>query len=231
MQGKPHYVRDQAVLPTRWSPARRLVVATMGGILALRGLAQRGMRGWVSGTVGLALLQRALKQPAPHSFSAGDEHERGVDLQKTINIDAPLERVFPLLADPLNFPRFMSHVHEVKRMDDGAYRWTVAGPGGTKAHWDTEVTKRKDYELLEWKTRRGATVDHAGVVRLDPTPRGGTRVHIRMSYRPPLGIVGLSLGELFSLYPKHTLDQDLARFKSLLEEGKTTVRHHKVRLA
>jgi uncharacterized membrane protein len=230
MMGRPHAVHDRVLVEPRWTPASRLGVAAAGALLALYGLKRRGLTGFGFGMVGLSMVAKGLKKPPGHNFAADSEFERGVDLQKTINIDAPLDRVFKMLSNPGNFPRFMSHVQEVKQLEDGGHRWTVSGPGGALAHWDADVTRSIDNELLEWKTRPGAVVDHAGIVRFDPTPYGGSRVHIRLSYRPPLGKLGASLGELFNLYPKHMLDDDLARFKSLMEQGKTSAHHHRVRL-
>ncbi len=229
LQGKVRAEQPRLRLEPSWTPATRLGIAAAGGLLALYGTSRRGLAGIGLTTIGLSVLGRSLRRQ-PHSFAADDRLERGVDLQKTINIDAPLERVFKLLARPENFPLFMQHVREVKKLDGSGYRWTVLGPGGALAHWDTEITRLIDNELLEWKTLPGSAVEHAGLLRVDPTPYGGTRVHIRVSYRPPLGAVGGSLGEFFSLYPKHLLDDDLRRFKSLLETGKTTVHHHRVRL-
>jgi uncharacterized membrane protein len=231
MHGKPHRIADQALLAPRWSPAARLGTAAAGGLLAFYGLRRRSLTGLGMAAAGLGVMARSLQKPPSRSFATGDHMGRGVDLQKTITVDAPPERVFRMLAGFENLPLFMSHIQEVKKLEDGAYRWTVTGPGGAKGHWDAEIVKSVENEVLEWKTRPGTMVEHAGVVRLDPTPYGGTRVHIRLSYRPPFGRVGIGLADLFNLYPKHMLDKDLACFKSLLEQGKTTAHHHKVRLS
>lgn len=236
LQGKPRTITEHSLLEPRWTPAARLGVAAAGSFLAVYGTARRGLTGTAYGLIGLGMIARALK-PAVRGQGVG-ELAMGVNLQKTINIDAPLERVFKMLANPENFPRFMSHVQAVKKLhnDDETgeakvYRWTVIGPAGSIAHWDAELMKVVDNELLEWKTRPGSEIEHAGVARVDPTPYGGTRLHVRLSYRPPFGAVGLTLGQLFSLYPKHMLDEDLLRLKSLLEQGKTTAHHEKVRLS
>ncbi len=231
MQGKPNRVSEPAPILPRWSPAARLGTAAAGGWLALYGLQRRSFTGLGLAAVGLSVAARSLKKPPSHSFAAGNQFERGVDLQKTITIDAPADRVYRMLSDFENFPLFMSHVHEVKKVEDSLYRWTIVGPGGATGHWDAEIVRNVADQLLEWKTRPGAIVDHAGIVRLDPTPFGATRMHIRMSYRPPLGRFGIGMGDLFNLYPKRMLDKDLACFKSLLEHGKTTAHHHKVRLS
>jgi uncharacterized membrane protein len=230
LQGKPHLPRERAAAPWRWTPAARLTAAAAGSFLSIYGMARRGVIGMGCGLLGTAVAVRALKRPPDHSFASRDVLECGVDLQKTITIDVPLERVFRMLANPENFPQFMSHVVEVKKADERLYRWKVSGPAGAVVHWETEVTELVENTLLAWKTRPGSEVEHAGVIRFDPTAYGGTRVHVRLSFRPPLGRFGMAVGELFRWYPKHMLDQDLARFKSLLEQGKTTAHHEKVRL-
>ena len=43
-----------------------------------------------------------------------------------------------------------------------------------------------------------------------------------MTYNPPAGAIGHALAALFGADPKRTMDEDLARLKSLFEHGKTT---------
>jgi uncharacterized membrane protein len=228
LQGKPHLIH-QGMEP-KWTPAMRLGAAAGGSFLAVYGAARRGLFGLGCSLAGVTMVARALKRPMHYGAWPEEVIPHGVHLQKTINIDAPLERVFNMLSNPEIFSRIMSHVDSVKKVEENVYRWNLTGPAGATAHWDAEITRLIDKELLEWKTRPGSMVQHAGVVRFDPTPYGGTRIHLRLSYRPPLGAVGEALGELFSLYPKHALDEDMARFKSLLEEGKTHAHHERVRL-
>jgi uncharacterized membrane protein len=47
-------------------------------------------------------------------------------------------------------------------------------------------------------------------------------IHLR--YEPPLGDLGHAMAKLFGADPKHDLDDDLNRLKSLLERGKATGR-------
>ena len=122
-----------------------------------------------------------------------------------------------------NFPRFMAHVRDVRRMGVNRVRWTVAGPGGVPTEWETIETRHIPNETIAWKTVEGAPVAHAGIVRFDQYP-DATRVHIRMTYNPPGGAVGHAVASLLGSDPKRAMDEDLARFKSLLEEGKASAR-------
>jgi uncharacterized membrane protein len=65
---------------------------------------------------------------------------RAIDVQKTINLNAPVERVFRLWTNYQNFPHFMSDVRDVKDLGDGRSHWTVAGPAGTSVEWDAVIT-------------------------------------------------------------------------------------------
>jgi len=58
-------------------------------------------------------------------------------------------------------------------------------------------------------------------VQFEPTSTGGTRINIRMRYRPPADAVGHAAARLFGRDPRHQIDEDLLRFKSMMEAGRT----------
>lgn len=136
-------------------------------------------------------------------------------------IDLPVEDVFAFWCDYENFPRFLSNVREVTRTRvDGQSHWTVAGPGGISVEFDATITDFVPNELLAWRTVEGSLVQHAGVIRFEATVGGGTRLHIRMSYTPPLGAVGHGIASVLGDDLKSKLDEDLVRMKTLLETGR-----------
>ena len=61
-----------------------------------------------------------------------------------------------------------------------------------------------------------------GAVHFRPARNGGTEIEVRLLYAPPGGAIGHAVAMLFGVDPKHSMDDDLVRLKSLLEEGKTT---------
>jgi uncharacterized membrane protein len=96
------------------------------------------------------------------------------------------------------------------------------GPGGVvELDWVAEVTSREENRLLAWKSLPGSTIANAGRVRFEPLEDGATRIHVEMRYKPPGGAVGHAVAKLFGSDPKHAMDEDLVRLKSLVEEGKT----------
>jgi uncharacterized membrane protein len=150
---------------------------------------------------------------------AGLEGYRGIEIQKSINIEAPPEQVFTYLANYENFPRFMRNVISVDTYPDGRSRWKVAGPGGTTVEWDAITTRLDFNERIEWSTVQGSAVEHVGRIRLE-CYANGTRVHVQMTYNPPAGVVGHAIAKTFGADPKNELDQDLMRLKITLETGK-----------
>lgn len=140
-----------------------------------------------------------------------------ITLEKDIVISAPIERVYGIWSNLEHFPKFMSHVHEVREIGDGRSHWVVDGPGGVPIEWDAVLTRVVPLQIIAWKTEEGSLIQHSGIVRFDPTDGGGTRVEVRLSYNPGLGGLGHAVAWLFRGDPKAQMDDDLMRMKSFME--------------
>jgi uncharacterized membrane protein len=151
-------------------------------------------------------------------------------VQKTVNVAAPLEEVWGLWSDFTSFPRFMTHLREVRITGPGRSHWVATGPLGTPVEWDAEITDWSERERIAWQSVEGSEVETAGEVRFARRPDGGTRVDVRMSCAPPAGVIGQALATFFGSHPKRQVDDDLLRFKSLLETGRTRAGSNRVRL-
>jgi uncharacterized membrane protein len=219
-------------MQAHWSPSARLVAGVTGAGLVLYGRTRSGMLGTLIGGIGAALLARAAFNVELRRLFGGAGERGAITVQKTIDVTAPVDEVFDLWSRYENFPRFMSHVREVRRLSDDRSQWVVSGPAGVPVTWQTVETHRVPNELIAWRTEPqggGDTVTHAGTVRFQPTAYGGTRLHITMSYTPVGGAIGHGMAALLGADPKHAMDEDLVRFKSLFEHGKTTAREGTVR--
>lgn len=225
LQGGRAWGRSQAgrpeLLQEHWAPAVRLAVASAGSGLVVYGFKRRrSPLGWIPGVAGVVIASRAVTNlPLRRLFGLGTGR-RAVDIQKTIHVEAPVEEVFRFWSEYENFPRFMSRVQEVRKLQDERSFWRVAGPGGSTVEWEAVTTSYTPNEVIAWRTEPGASVQHAGIVRFEPTEDGGTRVHLRMSYNPPAGAVGHAVASVLGADAKSSLDADLLRMKTLLETGK-----------
>ena len=133
-------------------------------------------------------------------------------------VNAPVEQVFSFWSDYQNFPHFMRHVRHV-RVQGEESSWIVDGPAGVPVEWRSRVTHRIPDSLVAWHSTAESAVKHEGSVRFDHNGNGGTRVTVRICYRPPAGALGHALATVFGTDPKTEMDDDLMRMKSMIETG------------
>jgi uncharacterized membrane protein len=140
-----------------------------------------------------------------------------IEIRHSVDIDAPVERVFEFWSRFENLPQFMSHVREVRSLGSGRTHWVVSGPAGTPVEWDAMTTRFEANRTLAWRTVEGALVEHTGSVRFS-RHANRTRLHVTMSYRPLGGMLSHGLASLLGADPKSVMAEDLARFKALMEK-------------
>ncbi len=155
---------------------------------------------------------------------------RTIDVQKTMDVAAPLDEVWALWSDFARFPRFMTHLRDVTVTGPDMSHWVATGPLGTAVEWDAEITDWRERERIAWRSVEGSQVETAGEVRFRRRGDGGTRIEVRLSCAPPAGALGEAVAAFFGSHPKRQIDDDLVRLKSLLESGQTKAGPGRVRL-
>jgi uncharacterized membrane protein len=230
LQGEPRRRPEERfeLMQSNWSPAARALVGAAGTTMAFYGLGRWDWRGAGMGVLGAAAIARSLSNKEFKRLTGVRAGRRAVDIQKTLTIDCPVERVFEFWANYENFPKFMSHLREVRDLGSGRSHWVAVGPARIPVEWDAEITDLRPNETLAWRSVPGSRIENAGTVRFQSNPDGSTQLSIRISYNPPAGAVGHGIARMFGAYPEHALNEDLARLKSLLEVGKTSVKGHTV---
>jgi uncharacterized membrane protein len=204
-----------------WTPALRIAAGACGGALMSYGIHKNGPVGATGGFLGAALLGRAIWNRGFGDIVGIGDGARAIEFEKAIHIQAPVAEVFAFWSDCGRLSSFMSHLKEVRDLGQGRSHWVAEGPGGIPISWDAEVTNYIPNKLLAWRSMPGSTIETEGIVRFDENSHGGTRVGIRMSYKPPAGIIGHYVASLFGADPKSEMDDDMVRLKSLIEFGKT----------
>lgn len=149
----------------------------------------------------------------------GREGKDTVDVHKSIDIDAPVERVFQAFSNFENFPRFMRNIREVRETSRDRLHWKAAGPLGSTVEWDASVTELVPNEVISWKSEPGSQIEQTGAVFFRENPDGTSRVDVRFSYRPPGGGLGHAIASLFGANPESHLEEDLKRVKEYIETG------------
>lgn len=212
-------------LQNNWAPAPRVLAGTIGlGLIAsCFGESRTNAATAALGLAGAAILIRAAtNRPMTQLFGLSRDEEQGFLIQKTMDVYAEADEVYTAWRALENFPKFMTHIREINRIDERRYKWTVEGPGGVPVTWESEITADVPNELIAWRTVPDSAVYSSGTVQFEPSSAGGTRIHVRMCYRPPGNAVGHAAAVVFGKDPRKQIDDDLMRFKSVLEMGRTT---------
>ena len=215
--GEPRTGQRFELLQENWSPAARVIVGGAGAAMMIAATQARGAMSAVLGLAGGALVARAATNRDFASLVGLGP--RGITVQKTIHVAAPVERVFEFWTDYQNFPRFMHNVRDVRPLAENRSHWVVAGPAGVPVQWTAEVTRVIAGELIEWRSVSDSDVRHSGAVRFQQNGDGGTRLSVELSYVPPAGAFGHAVATMFGADPKSEMDADLLRMKSMIETG------------
>ena len=208
-------------LQHNWSPAARFVAGLGGASLLTWGLTHRGVAGVGPVFLGSLLTLRSITNIELKRLTGLGGERLAIEVHKNIIVHAPVEEVFGFWRAMENFPRFMSHVEDVRTSGEDRSHWRVKGPAGTVFEWDAIVTRLIPHQVLAWKSVEGSTVENAGIIHFGPSHDGrSTRLDIRMSYKPPAGALGHAFARLLGADPRKQMDDDLTQLKSLIETGK-----------
>lgn len=190
------------------------------GALSVVGLVRRSPVAALLGLGALAVLLRSDRGrnlvDALRARGAGSASR--VEVESTVHIDAAPKEVYDAWSDVENFPRFMSHVTEVRDLGHRRSHWAVRGPGGLEYAWNAVMTEQSRPDRLAWRSEPGSEIEQEGTVSFEPS-RGGTLVTVRMSYAPPAGVLGHGIARMLGADPQRQMDDDLGRMKAFIERG------------
>jgi uncharacterized membrane protein len=148
---------------------------------------------------------------------------QGIKVDRSIVVDRSPQEVYSFWRRLENLPRFMDHLESVTVLDENRSHWIAKAPAGTKVEWDATIHNEIENELIAWRSLPGADVDNAGSVHFTPLA-GGTEVRVVLSYDPPAGKVGATVAKLLGEEPSQQVEEDLRRFKQVIEAVETPSR-------
>jgi uncharacterized membrane protein len=143
-----------------------------------------------------------------------------VQVKKSITINRSPEELYQFWHEFQNLPHFMNDLESVQITGEKRSHWVAKGPAGKRIKWDAEITEDRPNELIAWRSLEGSQVENSGSVRFEPA-RGkpGTVVRVEIEYRPPAGLLGVTVAKLLGAEPKQQLHENLHRFRQLMETG------------
>lgn len=154
------------------------------------------------------------------SRTIGKENATPMELTSTTTVNRPPEEVYDFWRQLDRLPTFMAHLEEMRMTGGGRSHWRASAPFGRTVEWDAETTDDVPGQRIAWRSLDGADVANSGEVRFVPAPGGhGTEVHVKMRYDMPGGALGKAVAKYFGEEPSQQLDDDLRRFKQVMETG------------
>jgi len=118
----------------------------------------------------------------------------------------------------------MSHLKSVTQTDNSRSHWVAKAPLGFKVEWDAEIITESVNELIGWRSLDGSDIDTAGSVHFNKVGNG-TEVRVAIKVDVPAVQLGTTLAKVFGASPERQLEQDLQRFKQLMEGNSSNQGH------
>lgn len=163
----------------------------------------------------------ALDLMCAKQLSTGNQ---GIHAKTSCIVNRSPDEVYRFWRNFENLPRFMRHLQSVSDLGDGRSRWKTTGPAGMEVEWEATIVADVPGEVITWRSLENSDVDNAGAVRFEEAPgKRGTIVKVNIQYNPIAGVVGATVAKLFGEEPGQQLDDDMRRFKQVLEVGEVVV--------
>ncbi|BDE16934.1 hypothetical protein MKCMC460_57940 [Mycobacterium sp. 20KCMC460] len=158
--------------------------------------------------------------------SRGDEQPRHAGSQRHYSLRAAVtvmrspDDVYRFWRDLANLPRFMYHLESVTEDPDGRTHWVANAPIGQPVQWDAQIVEDQPGKRIAWQSLPGSGIANSGSVEFSPDNSGnGTEVRVTIGYQLPGGALGKAVATLLGESPDQQVNDDLRRFKQILETG------------
>lgn len=167
----------------------------------------------------MAIRDEESARTRPRKAGPAIKSGKGVKIQKTITVNRPVAEVFGFWRHLENLPRFMKHIQSVSGNGGNISHW-IAKIENTTLEWDAETIEVRPNEIISWQSLPAAEVDNAGSIWFRPAiGNRGTVVKVALKYSPPGGKAAAKIAKFFGKDARSLIEDDLYRFKSLLETG------------
>ena len=139
-------------------------------------------------------------------------------LRAAVTVRRPPEEVYGFWRELENLPSFMDHLQSVTAGADGRSHWVANAPAGQAVQWDAQITEDEPNRRIAWQSLLGSAIQNGGSVEFAPAgDDDGTEVRVQIGYQLPRGVVGKAAATLFGQCPDQQVNEDLQRFKQILE--------------
>lgn len=134
---------------------------------------------------------------------------------ESIEVDLPLAKVYELISNPTDFPKFLTEIDEVNKISSQSFEF-VTTIEDEEFRWTANVIDDLRNTRFAWITING-TLNQTATIRVTPLENGTrTRVDFSIDYRPFFGEPSDDLAQFIQSIPA-LLKGNLDTFKELAE--------------
>ncbi|HEY3929294.1 MAG TPA: SRPBCC family protein [Candidatus Koribacter sp.] len=182
-----------------------------GGALTALGISRKSLGGAAIAAAGGFLIYRAAQQ------RRGPQQ---VHVQKTFTIMKQVNEVYSFWHKFENLPHIMTHLENVRSIDNRYSHWKARGPMNMSIEWDAEIIDERENEFIVWRSCAGSDIENRGSVQFFSALNGeATEISVAIDYDPPAGKAGALFARVFGEDPEQQVREDLRAFKALMEAG------------
>ena len=205
-------------------PGERMLMAFAAGTMAAAAFRQKHWTAAALGAGGGVLLWRAVSGNCPLygalGMNSAEADHKGQHTERVITINKSPEELYAFWRDFENLPRIMENLESVHTVDSNRSVWRAKAPVSGAVQWEAEITEDVPNQRISWRSVGSARVPNEGTVVFQRSSTGqGTIVRVSVSYQPPAGKLGLGVAKVMGRSPGKEIEQDLRRFKAVMEAG------------
>jgi len=201
----------------------RILSAAAGTTLYILSVSRK--KSWLNSLIrygSLYLLYRGISGNCPLRASLSEneieQHAPAVNIRTSLIVNAPKKLVYDTWRDLENLPHFLKHIKRIKVKDDIHSHWVLKTPGRIPSvEWNAEIIDQEDERELSWRSLPGSMIETAGKITFADT-LNGTQLDITISYRPPAGYIGSTIGNFLNPSLKKYVEDDILNFKNYIEK-------------
>jgi uncharacterized membrane protein len=170
------------------------------------------------------LLYRGISGNCPLYTVAGKPSvipSENINIRLQMFVAKPRESVYRAWRNLENLPLFMSHITEVKPIFDNITEWTAKLNGNPiPLKWRATIVRDVPEHEITWRSLPDSMIDNVGKIEFrDAVEAPGTDIHVTISYKPPMGIVGDAISSFFHPSIEKIVREDVYAFKEFIESN------------
>lgn len=132
-------------------------------------------------------------------------------IEKTVDIDCPIDVVYNQWTQFEEFPRFMSSITRVRQIDDTHVHWQAEILGKAQ-EWRSVITEQLPDQRISWKSIAGTP--NRGSIAFSPLSADQTRITLTIIFEPEGAAE--NLGAMLGFVDRQ-VEKSLQDFKTFIE--------------